>query len=464
MNDMNWKRLFIILIIIGAVAAGVYYFVLQPAAEKQELAEATTAVDVNTLAVNTGLDVVSAEGQIVPLRHTTLSFQAGGEIVEILVTEGQTIHEGEVIARLDATDLEIAVQQAEAGLAQAQANLSASQASLSAAQVGLTVAELGVATAQANLELVQSPPLTQEVALWELSIDAAGAGINLAASNRNVALNVATEAQIRSAEAQVAQANANLNAIQTQYDHLIENDILGPIEEDTRLQLQIAQANQAAAQALLDELNAGATPAQARVAGAGVTMAQVEQGRAQAQLNLLLAGATPEQIRQAEVAVQQAETAVTRAQLTISQAEAAVAQAETAVLQAGAARDAAQDALDRMTLTAPFAGTIATLDLELGEVVAPGVPVGTIADFSGWLVETTDLTELDIVAVKVGLPVNVQVDALPDEVLAGTVEDIAAISSLTRGDVTYAVTIRLEDVSELPLRWGMTTFVDVDVE
>ena len=162
--------------------------------------------------------------------------------------------------------------------------------------------------------------------------------------------------------------------------------------------------------------------------------------------------------------MQQAETAVTRAQLTISQAEEAIAQAETVVLQAEAVRDAAQDALDRMILTAPFAGTIATLDLELGEVAAPGVPGGTIADLSGWLVETTDLTELDIVAVRIGLPVNVQVDALPDEILAGTVEDIAAVASLTRGDVTYAVTIRLEDVSELPLRWGMTTFVDVDVE
>ncbi|MCB0000118.1 MAG: hypothetical protein KDE56_30350, partial [Anaerolineales bacterium] len=35
--------------------------------------EAETSVDVNTVAVNTGLGTVSAEGQIVPLRHTQLS-------------------------------------------------------------------------------------------------------------------------------------------------------------------------------------------------------------------------------------------------------------------------------------------------------------------------------------------------------------------------------------------------------
>jgi HlyD family secretion protein len=275
---------------------------------------------------------------------------------------------------------------------------------------------------------------------------------------------VASDAQIRSAEAQVAQANARVDILQRQYDDLIENELLGPQEEDLRLQLQIAQANRAAAQARLDELNAGATAARTSVANASVTAAQVERERAQAQLELLLSGATPEQIEQAEVARQQAETAVTRAEVSVSQAEANVAQAEAAVLQAQSVVDAAQDGLDRMVLNAPFAGTIAALNLELGEVAAPGMPVGTIADFSGWLVETTDLTELDIVNVKVGLPVEVQIDALPNEVITGTVVDIAAVSSLTRGDVTYTVTIRLDEAADLPLRWGMTTFVDVDVE
>jgi hypothetical protein len=30
--------------------------------------------------------------------------------------------------------------------------------------------------------------------------------------------------------------------------------------------------------------------------------------------------------------------------------------------------------------------------------------------------------------------------------------------------VTYEVTIALDDPGDLPLRWGMTVFVDVDVE
>ena len=78
--------------------------------------------------------------------------------------------------------------------------------------------------------------------------------------------------------------------------------------------------------------------------------------------------------------------------------------------------------------------------------------------------ENDDLTELDVVDLKVGDPVEIQIDAIPGEVLMGTVSQIATTSQLTRGDVTYEVTIALDDLQELPLRWGMTVFVDVDVE
>jgi HlyD family secretion protein len=162
--------------------------------------------------------------------------------------------------------------------------------------------------------------------------------------------------------------------------------------------------------------------------------------------------------------VEQAETAVTQAQVSVTQAEAAVAQAQAGVTQAQAGVAAAQNVLNRATLMAPFSGTVADVTVEVGEIVAVSQPIVTLADLSNWQVETTDLTELDIVNVKTGLPVDINVDALPDDVLHGTVSDIATVSSLTRGDVTYKVTIDLDEAAQFPLRWGMTVFVDVDVE
>ena len=55
-------------------------------------------------------------------------------------------------------------------------------------------------------------------------------------------------------------------------------------------------------------------------------------------------------------------------------------------------------------------------------------------------------------------------DAIPGVVLNGVIREIAETAQLVRGDVTYEVTIDLENPDELPLRWGMTVFVDVDVE
>jgi HlyD family secretion protein len=472
---MRIRRLVISLIVIALLVAGGYFAYQQFLAPPTETADSATASD--TVVVDTGVDLVSAEGQIVPVRHAALTFQTGGEVVEILVTEGQTVRAGDPLLRLDATDLEIALRQAEAGLAQAQANLTAANAGLLAAQAGadsaqvsVDTAQVGISAAEAQLALVQADPLPEEIAAAESGVRASASGIDQAAANRDATLEI-PDSQVRSAEAQVAAAFAEQRNIQETYDKLIRAGVGGTPEEQTRFALNAAVANLNAAQAALDELNEGATDAQRRAANAAVAVAIAQRDSAQAQLELVQAGVKAEQITVAEVGVAQAQAAVAQAQAavpqaeaSVTQAEAAVAQAESGVRQAQAALDAAQAALDKSVLNAPFVGTVASVSLELGEVASPGVPVVTLADFSQWLVETTDLTELDVVAVSVGYPVEVRVDAIPDEVINGTVTDIADVSTLTRGDITYAVTIALDEASDLPLRWGMTVFVDVDVD
>jgi multidrug resistance efflux pump len=223
-----------------------------------------------------------------------------------------------------------------------------------------------------------------------------------------------------------------------------------------------AAANVAAAQAALDEARAGATSGQRAAAFGSVSGAQAQRDAAQAQLDLLLAGARDEQIAVAEAGVEQAQATLQEAVLRRADAEAAIAQADAGIMQAEAAVDSAEDALNRMTLTAPFDGIVADLLVEVGEVVSAGAPVAKLGDFSGWQVKTTDLTELDVVNLNVGDTVEITVDALPGEVLQGTVSKIAETSQLVRGDVTYEVSIDLDDHGDLPLRWGMTVFVDVN--
>jgi multidrug resistance efflux pump len=125
--------------------------------------------------------------------------------------------------------------------------------------------------------------------------------------------------------------------------------------------------------------------------------------------------------------------------------------------------DAALDALDGYVITAPFDGVVADVGIRVGEQVSPETRAVSLADFDSWVVETSDITELEIVKIAEGLPVSIEVDALPDVTLDGEVMEISQSSILQGGDVLYTVRIRVDEVDPR-VRWGMTvelTFLEI---
>ena len=416
--------------------------------------------------------VISAEGQIEPQFFADLSFQTGGVVTAVLVSEGDTVKAGDALIELDTTDLTIGHQQAEARVASAAAALMAAQDQVALAQASVQTAQAGVTAAEANLALTQAGPHSAEIGAAENNLAVAEAAILQAAGNRDAALSGIADSQIRAAEAALAAATADLRAQENSYQAILDAcfdtpngevcPLYGPVEEAARAQLEIAQGNQSAAQAALNGLLAGPTATQQFAANGIVGVAQANRDAAQAQLDLLLDDVQPELITIAAVQLQQAEVGVSLAEVAVVQAEAAVTQAAAAVATAQAGVDAANAALERMTLRAPFAGMVTQIVPNMGELLAGAVPVVVLADVSTWLVKTTDLTELDVAQVGVETAVAVRIDALPDEIVQGSVTNIALISSLSRGDIVYEVTIQLEDAPNLPLRWGMTVFADID--
>lgn len=117
--------------------------------------------------------------------------------------------------------------------------------------------------------------------------------------------------------------------------------------------------------------------------------------------------------------------------------------------------DAAKDALANYIITAPFSGVIADVNVKVGEQVGTETRVVSIADYSGWLVETTDVTELEVVNLSVGQSVSIRPDALQDLELTGTVTEISNAFTQQGGDILYTVRIRV-DGSDPSLKWGMT--------
>lgn len=136
--------------------------------------------------------------------------------------------------------------------------------------------------------------------------------------------------------------------------------------------------------------------------------------------------------------------------------------AQADVARAQAVVDQLKAQLAQATLTTPISGTVINVDVAVGETANPGQVIIVIADLSNMRIETTDLSERDIPAVQTGQTASVFIDAL-EETFEGQVIDIDRQSETVGGDVTYKVTIEL-DQQPAGLRWGMSAEVEILTE
>jgi multidrug resistance efflux pump len=93
--------------------------------------------------------------------------------------------------------------------------------------------------------------------------------------------------------------------------------------------------------------------------------------------------------------------------------------------------------------------------VKVGDQVGTETRVVSLANFNSWIVETTDVTELEVVKISVGQEVTILPDALPDLPLKGTVTEISQAYILQGGDIIYTVRIAVQE-TDPRLKWGMT--------
>jgi len=168
-------------------------------------------------------------------------------------------------------------------------------------------------------------------------------------------------------------------------------------------------------------------------------------------------------VAEAEANVAAAETQVTYLKrVGVGNAYEKIDAAQADVDRAQAMVDQLKAQLEQATLTTPVAGTVIKVDVAPGETANPGQIIFVIADLSHMRIETTDLSERDIPAVEIGQTASVFIDAL-NENFEGKVVDIDRQSETVGGDVTYKVTI---DLNQQPagLRWGMSAEVNIQTE
>jgi multidrug resistance efflux pump len=119
---------------------------------------------------------------------------------------------------------------------------------------------------------------------------------------------------------------------------------------------------------------------------------------------------------------------------------------------------AAQSGVAAYSIFAPFNGVVTEVNVADGEQVTPQTWAVKMADTSSWNVETSDITELEVVNVQEGQKVSFTADALPGVNMTGVVTEINQSSYTQNGDVIYTVKIVADDVDPR-VRWGMTVEV-----
>ncbi|EET49121.1 efflux RND transporter periplasmic adaptor subunit [Thalassobium sp. R2A62] len=127
------------------------------------------AVAVTTSLAETVTQFYQAEGQALPDRDTLMRAETSGDIAEVLVSKGQDVSAGDVIARFDPTNNEADANRVAQELALAQRELENAESLL---QRGVATADR-VADARAALVAVQSQVTAVEQAAKSLTITAA---------------------------------------------------------------------------------------------------------------------------------------------------------------------------------------------------------------------------------------------------------------------------------------------------
>lgn len=411
------KRLFSRLLLIAALSAvGVFGVV-----GFQVYNEITSTVDPSTLILEETfverddlLVTVSATGLIAPRRQVPLLFEYSALVVEVLVEEGEAVITGQILARLDSTELEAIRDDAQLALDAANAAYTALTTparpeDIAAAEAAVDAAEAALYAAYAtgpSAEQIEIARLQTELArnqLWQLQLQRdAAAGLP------------STTIPIPDgAPQEVIDAINTVNSFIQSLSIIPDPDSFTGGLNQAGYGVLIADANYAAIQ------SQGPDAGQIAAANAQLVQAQVARDR-------LVNGPTELELERAALAVEQAQLAL----------------------------DLAQANLDRTVLTAPFDGVIAESNLVVGEA-PPQTPAMLLIDTSGYYVDLA-IDEIDIVRVAMGQPVNLFLDALPDAQLTATVTRIAVTPTRIGQLVTYPVRVTLDQTIE-PVRIGMST-------
>jgi HlyD family secretion protein len=387
------------------------------------------------------LVTVSATGAILPDRQVALVFAlAGVPVREIYVQAGDRILAGQLLAALDISDTERAVENARIALelqqvrfdaltsAPREVDLAVAEAQLVSARSQLNAAfATGTSSADREISRLQTEIARNQLWQAQLSRDALSAPTALTVDLSG--LNNATDGI----------PNPPADAIQDGLNNLA-GSLNSTIESLNAQQQQQFQAQLSQTQSLVSQ------------AEMGVQIADVRYG------GTLNQGADPGSVAAANAALVQAEITLERLQNGASASELELASIQ--LEQAQLAYDLAAASQAQGTLSAPFDGLVAQSNLKVGELPPQGAAIVLVDDSQFYVDLPVD--ESEIARVRIGQRVIVEVDALPGVEVRGEVVSIAYAPIRIGQLVAFNTRVRI-DAADVAIRTGMTVTGNVVV-
>jgi HlyD family secretion protein len=397
------------LVIVGILAIN-YSNVTSAQAALPQVIDETTA-EIGDLTVT-----VSASGTISPARQVPLVFEVAAPVIEVLVKTGDVVQAGDVLARLDPTDYEAVVNDA---------------------QIALEARQLA-------FDALIAPPREVDLAVAEASLEAAQASYNAAVSTAPSA------EQVEIARLQSEIARNQLWQTQLQADPIIDLDtITFPPDLPPEIQQAIIDAisalnaqNRAQFTTGLDSLEYGI-----QIADANYASAQ-SQGPDLGSVNSAYAG-----VIQSQIALDR---------LTNGAPASDIERAEIDLQTAQLAYDQAAAALASTALVAPFSGVIAENNLIVGQLPSTSQVAILLMDTDSYFIELP-IDETDIVKVQEGQTASLVLDALPEESITGKVSRVSVTPTRIGDLVTYLARVEV-DATDAPIRVGMSATARITLQ
>jgi len=137
-------------------------------------------------------------------------------------------------------------------------------------------------------------------------------------------------------------------------------------------------------------------------------------------------------------------------------------QAEAELEESKAKLETAKANFTQTAISAPFNAFVVDVQIQAGQFAQAGQVVITLADLAHMQIKTTDLSEKDVPAVKIGQTANIYIEAL-DITATGKVVQISPVSETVGGDVVFPVTIELDE-QPAGLLWGMSAEVEIQIK